>query len=97
LRASYALHAAVAHFKKKQLYIAGGQFNGKWSTKFTSLDLDKAFSDCPEIEFPELPAPLFGPSMLIPDSPGEEPMAIYVGGANLDSGATAIFKFLVQE
>jgi len=95
LNSGYALHAAVAHFKKRYLYIAGGQLNGIWTKKFTSLDLDKPLSACPELGLPDLPAPLFGPSMLIPDSPTEEPTAIYVGGAN--AGATVIFKYIYQE
>lgn len=94
LKGSYALHSAVAHYKKKQLYIAGGQLGGKWTTKFTSIDLDKPFSQCPECEFPDLSAPLFGPSMVIPDSATEDPTTIYVGGANLTTGATVIFRYL---
>lgn len=36
---NYRNHCAVALLKKKVLYMAGGEFNGEWSDKVTSIDI----------------------------------------------------------
>jgi len=38
---NYRNHCAVALFKKKVLYIVGGEFNGEWSDIVSSVDISQ--------------------------------------------------------
>ena len=77
----YRQHSACAVYKKKWVYVIGGELDGKWLDDCFKFDLTLSKHD--EIGgLTKLPATLFGPSMTFADkSPGDLPV-LYVAGLN---------------
>lgn len=78
---NYRQHSACAVYKKKWVYVIGGELNGQWLDDSFKFDLTLPKHD--EIRgIAKLPATLFGPAMTFADkSPGDLPV-IYVAGLN---------------
>ncbi len=86
----YAVHSAVALYKKNELFIVGGQFLGQWTKRVYSIDIRNSFGSPDKVtEYPDLPATLFGPSITIPEN---SPFRMYVIGANLVTRVTELYK-----
>ena len=86
----FAVHSAVALYKKNELFIVGGQFAGQWTKRVYSIIIRDSFGSQDSVRLvADLPAPLFGPSITIPEN---SPFCMYAIGANLVTRVTELYK-----